>query len=743
MELLAPGGDIDAAKAAIVAGANAIYCGLNKFNARNRAENIQFDDLVGLIRLAHEHDCQVFLTLNILILDAEIPELFGLLNKLANTQLDGLIVQDLGLLYLLKKYFPSLNVHASTQLTTHNIGQIQFLSRLNVSRVNLSRELNIEEIKSLSSFAHQNNVLTEVFVHGSYCISFSGICYMSSLQNGKSGNRGMCSQPCRDRYESTKAGKEFPLNLKDNSAFFDVEALYNAGVSSLKIEGRIKEFYYVHTVVNAWRKQLNRFYNKQSLLNDNGDLYKVFNRDFSNGFLKGNINKDMFIDSPMSYSSIHHSKINAHVSTKTIAEGHQALYAEKDLGKIEIKNKIDAFSTLKLPVQIAISGKAGLPITMTVKTQDKSFTVTSDVLLANEGNEVLTPDMILKRLKAIDDTEYQIAELNMDAVEGEVYIPFSTLTALKKKILFRLNGNKETIAPISRPKIKTHKDDALTPKLSILISSTDDLPLCENTTASVYYQLPNDVHNQLDGLVGIFTQNPQIQPWFPSILIGEDYGAAISFLEQVKPAKIVSNNTGIGFEACKKGISWIAGPYLNAVNSYTLLCLKEYFNCAGAFISNEINEIQIRQIKKPENFELHYNMYHPVVLMTSRQCLLHPVSACEKHKIDHTCIRDCNKASTITNLKGETFFIKKEKGNYHKLYNEHNYLNTDIANSFPNRFSSYCIDLREIKTSTSTQVNKLMLINQFQEYIALKEGAGKTLHTIISPTTNKQYITGI
>ena len=131
IELLAPGGDIDSIKTAIIAGADAVYCGLDKFNARSRAANIQFKDLQGILRLAHKNDCQVFLTLNIIITDKEIPELIRLLNKLINTNIDGIIVQDLGMFYLLSNYFKGLNIHASTQLTTHNKGQIRFLNKLN------------------------------------------------------------------------------------------------------------------------------------------------------------------------------------------------------------------------------------------------------------------------------------------------------------------------------------------------------------------------------------------------------------------------------------------------------------------------------------------------------------------------------------------------------------------------------------------------------------------------------------
>ncbi|MFK5953947.1 MAG: peptidase U32 family protein, partial [Desulfobacterium sp.] len=289
IELLAPGGDLDSIKAAIAAGADAIYCGLINFNARNRATNINFEDLKGILNLAHGHNCKVFLTLNIIIVGSEIPELIKLLNKLINTRIDGVIIQDFGLFYLLSRYFKGLEIHASTQLNTHNEGQVKFLSKLTAHRVNLARELNIDEIKSLTLVGQKNNILTEVFVHGSYCISFSGICYLSSVHGGRSGNRGRCSQPCRDRYLTTPEGKNFPLNIKDNSAYFDLEKLSDAGVASIKIEGRIKKFDYVYTVVNCWKKQLQGFYEQNRLSNDNSELYKVFNRGFSDAYLTGNV----------------------------------------------------------------------------------------------------------------------------------------------------------------------------------------------------------------------------------------------------------------------------------------------------------------------------------------------------------------------------------------------------------------------------------------------------------------------
>ncbi len=743
IELLAPGGDIDAIKAAIAAGADAVYCGLNKFNARNRATNISFDDLQGILRLAHKNNCQVFITLNIIIVDSEIPDLISILNKLVNTSINGIIIQDLGLFYLLSKYFKGFKIHASTQLTTHNEGQIKFLSKLNSDRVNLSRELNINEIKALTKVAHENKILTEVFVHGSYCLSFSGICYMSSVYSGNSGNRGRCSQPCRDQYVTTPAGKNYPLNLKDNSAYFDLREIAEAGVDSLKIEGRIKQFDYVYTVVNTWRKQINSFYEQDKLIDDNSDLFKVFNRNFSNAYLKGDLNKEMFIDNPRNHSIDHLSEVNEYVTNRELEKDEMGLYEEKEALKAKIENKIKQLSIAKVPLIISISGESGTPLKVLVKTPDNSFTVFSEVNLVDTGTDVLNYEIVFKRLKTLNDTEYHIKQLKLDDLHGDVYLPFKELTSIKKKLLFILNDSKEFVDPIFVPRLKKYNSERIKPALSVLISSKMDLELCDKTTTDIYFQLPNGLKNESAELIDLFQRNKKLIPWFPSVLIGEDFTSAVEFLDRVQPKFIVTNNTGIANEAFEKGISWIAGPYLNIVNSYSLSCLKDNFNCSGAFISNEINKEQIRNIKKPENFKLYYSIYYPIVLMTSRQCLFHQVSGCEKNKIDNTCIQECEKSASITNLKNASFIIEKSKRNYHKIYNEVNFLNTDIVTDLPDLFSSFLIDLRDIKTETKIEMEKLGLIELFENLLNGNPDASMELNQIIFPVTNIQYQKGI
>ena len=750
-ELLAPGGDIDSIKAAIVAGADAIYCGLDSFNARNRAANISFDDLNAILRIAHKHNCQIFLTLNIIILEQEISTLLRLLNKLVNTRIDGLIVQDLGLFYLLSKYFPTLDVHASTQVTTHNEGQIRFLNKLGVSRANLSRELDIGEIKALTAIAHKNNILTEVFVHGSNCIGFSGLCYISSAHGGNSGNRGRCSQPCRDQYQTTRAGKDFPLNLKDNSAFFDVENLSDAGVDSLKIEGRVKKPHYVYTVVDSWRKQLDNFSSNGASLQNNSDLYKVFNRDFSNAFLKGDINKNMYIDNPRDNSVKHFVKVKDYSSDEEIQSVKKQLYDDKtDIINV-VKDKTKDLKLDKTSLTIDISGAVNTPLTVTVKSVDECYTVISSSSLVQVTKSNTGIDELEKRFRSLSNSLYQISKINVDKLQADLFIPFKELTTLKNELTFLLNDSKEIIPPVVLPKLKRLNRQTDKPKLSVLISSQKDLPLSDTTSAEIFYQLPDCIENVYDELVQIFLDNKQLIPWFPSIVMGDNYLASVKFLKTVKPERIVTNNSGIALAAFENKIDWIAGPHLNITNSYSLLSMKENFNCSGSFISNEINKRQMQHIACPENFKLYYSIYHPILLLASRQCLFHQTTGCKKDTMDEECLPKCKKSTSIINLnkgnsKEATFMINKKKDEHNCMYNNLNFLNTDIVDELSELFSGFLIDLRDIKTQTSKPRDKGLIIQQFESLLVANADENEivaTLYESIKPTTDKQYKKGL
>ncbi|NQZ50909.1 MAG: U32 family peptidase, partial [Moritella sp.] len=481
IELLAPGGDVEAIKAAIVAGANAVYCGLDMFNARNRASNLSFDELNGVLRLAHEHSCEVFLTLNVVILEHEVVSLVRLLNKLVNSGIDGIIVQDLGVFNIVKKHFPSLHIHASTQLTTHNEGQVLFLHKIGATRVNLSRELNLSEIKQLTTVAHDHDVLTEVFVHGALCIAFSGQCYSSSVSVGNSGNRGRCSQACRDEYEVTAEGHRFPLNLKDNSAYFDLPQLVDAGVDSLKVEGRIKGAHYVYTVVDTWRKQINSFVESGKLLADDGNLHKVFNRSFTNSFLQGDLNKTMFTDNPRDNSVNYAVEKSDAISVVQIHDVKQDLYTDKNALGAELAEKIKDLSIDKIALTLAFSAKENSPLTVNIMAGNTSFEVKSASVLRIADEISITPETVEKRFRSFNNATFDLAPMNFDNFDANLTVPFKELTELKNQVAFLLNGSREVVKHVDVPALPKHPKIEETPKLSLLIANVKDLHLADVT----------------------------------------------------------------------------------------------------------------------------------------------------------------------------------------------------------------------------------------------------------------------
>ena len=753
IELLAPGGDVEAIKAAIVAGANAVYCGLDNFNARNRATNLSFDDLTGVLRLAHQHACEVFLTLNVVILEQEIPALFKLLNRLVNTSIDGIIVQDLGVFNLVKKYFPSLDIHASTQLTTVNEGQIPFLAKIGASRLNLSRELNLDEIKTLTAVAHKHGLLSEVFVHGALCIAFSGQCYSSSVSVGKSGNRGSCSQACRDEYEPTAEGNSFPLNLKDNSAYFDLPELVDAGVDSLKIEGRIKGAHYVYTVVDSWRKNINGFIETGRLSNDQDDdanLHKVFNRDFTNSFLKGNLTKDMFIDNPRDNSVNYAVKKQKAVTIKHIDAVKKELYADKNALGATLEDKIKDLSIAKRKLTILFSGELNKPLNIRVLIDDASgenehITIQSESKLKEAGKSGLDIADIEKRFKHLNN-DVIVEKFDFSQLGNNLHIPFKEITQIKNKIVFLLNDSKALIAPVDVPKLANHPKINNQPTLSILISEEKDFHLCDvsdSDVVDVYFKLPESFKKDSPKYINLLKNNPKLIPWFPAVLIGKDYLEAVKILEQVQPKRIVSNNTGIAYKAFEMDIEWIAGPFLNTTNSYALRTLKEDINCAGAFISNEINKLQIKNIKRPENFKLLYSIYHPILMMTSRQCFFQQTVGCKKPSIEDGCMLKCKKATTITNVKGVSFAIDKQRGGYPSIYNHEQFLNTDAVNDLSGLFDEFFIDLTDIGAGSKEELDKVQLIQYFENLLKGDKHSQHSLDKMVTESTNAQYIQGL
>lgn len=250
MELLAPAGDMNCALAAFDAGADAIYAGLKKFNARERSGNFTFEEYGSLIRYAHEKGKKVYTTFNTVLRESEIEEASEFLAELQYLHPDAVIVQDFGVLRMIREYFPTLTIHASTQMALHNSDDIAVASALGIKRVILERQTTLDELKIIAS---KSPLELEVFVHGALCCCLSGSCLLSSWFGGASGNRGKCKQPCRRLFRNDKNKEGFYLSTGDLAAFSLIPEFRKMGIASLKIEGRLRKPDYVTKVTEAYR----------------------------------------------------------------------------------------------------------------------------------------------------------------------------------------------------------------------------------------------------------------------------------------------------------------------------------------------------------------------------------------------------------------------------------------------------------------------------------------------------------
>lgn len=283
-ELLLPAGSVEAFYAALKGGADAIYLGLQDFNARKRASNFTINQLPQIVELAHKNRTKIYITLNTVIKNDELPQLYTLLYQLSQIKIDAIIIQDWGILHLAKKYFPKMEIHASTQMAFHNSPGVNFGKKSGLSRIILARELTFKELSAIRS---KTKAEIELFVHGALCYSFSGMCLFSSYLGGMSANRGACKQPCRRMYTDNHK-KHYIFNLKDNELIEFVPELSKLGIDSLKIEGRMKSADYVYTIARAYRMVID---DHSQIEEAKKILVHDISRDKTSYFMGGNVSE--------------------------------------------------------------------------------------------------------------------------------------------------------------------------------------------------------------------------------------------------------------------------------------------------------------------------------------------------------------------------------------------------------------------------------------------------------------------
>lgn len=302
VELLAPAGNMENLKYAVMAGCDAVYLGLKKFGARAFSSNFSDNEFIEAVNYCHLYGVKVYVTLNTIIYDYEVEDFLKTVDFIHKNNVDAVLIQDLGMLDLVRKTYPNLEVHASTQMHIHNLDGVKVLEKLGIKRAVLARETSIDMIKYIKE---NSNIELEVFVHGALCVSYSGECLMSKFIGGRSGNRGECAGACRLSYDVVDCNNnilnknKYPISTKDLNTIYYIDKLIESGVASLKIEGRMKSKEYVYMVVKLYRDTIDNYYktgkvivNEEYLLK----LKKIFNREYTKGFLF-NINNNELINS--------------------------------------------------------------------------------------------------------------------------------------------------------------------------------------------------------------------------------------------------------------------------------------------------------------------------------------------------------------------------------------------------------------------------------------------------------------
>lgn len=469
VELLAPAGNKQSFIAAINAGADAVYMGIDKYNARNMAENFGMEQYIDAIKYAHKRGVKVYLTLNTLLTGDEVKEATSLVMKLYSKGLDAVIVQDLGLAMLLKKAIPNIELHASTQMSVYSLEGVKYLESLGFKRVVLARELTIKEIEEITK---NTNVEIEVFVHGALCVCVSGQCQMSALIGDRSANKGTCAQPCRQQYTLIKNGKEiiknkYLLSKKDIYGLEDLEKLVEIGVKSLKIEGRNRTPEYVAATVKAYRKSLdNKFVIDKDL---EKETLQLFNRSGkSYGYLKGIPGKE---------SISHFTPKNTGLILGKVLE------YNKPYIKVKLEEKINLHDGIEIYSKTGVVGN--------IVTHIKNITKKEQNREANEGDIVLLGD--IKQRVNEGDIVYKTSDNNLNKKLKEKYFNNEYLRKQKVNVqaIFSTKGL-VLKTQINGNEIKTIATKSPEPAIKSVVSKEElieSLSKCENLPYSLNVKL--------------------------------------------------------------------------------------------------------------------------------------------------------------------------------------------------------------------------------------------------------------
>ncbi|MGM9660813.1 MAG: DUF3656 domain-containing protein [Faecousia sp.] len=592
LELLAPAGSMEALRAAVQNGANAVYLGVGNLNARQSAKNFTPQTLVDAVKYCHIRGVEVHLTLNTLVSDREMKEAAELIRHAALNNIDAFIVQDLGVVQLCRQIAPHIPIHGSTQMTVHSLPGVQLCAAMGLKRVVLSRELSREEIRYICA---QSPIEIEVFVHGALCMCYSGQCYLSSAIGGRSGNRGRCAQPCRQSYGYTHWEEKYPLSLKDNCLVHYLEELEAMGVVSVKLEGRMKKPEYVATVTAVYRKAMDE---KQVTRPMMEALMTAFNRQgFTDGYYTSRVDRKMF---------------GVRQDTRDDPQWLQAARQSFEAGETQLVD-------LKFRAVVTVDGSS-----LTVTDPEGRTCTVPGPRPELARNLPLSGEMLAQRIAKTGGTPYRCVEVRT-RVDPGLIISAAAINAMRRDALNQLTAlrARREEHPIRQPKpVPDYKGPKDLPGLTVQVTTREQLTpeLLNSETAMLY--VPLHILTADAAMTARLVQRGRLAVALPRIVHDGEMPKLkreLATLRELGVKNALVGNLGLLGPAREAGMR-IHGDFgLNIYNSASMNVLRS-LELTSATVSFEMTMPQIRDLSKAVNAEI--IAYGRLPLMVTEHCLI-------------------------------------------------------------------------------------------------------------------------
>lgn len=700
IELLAPAGNMESLRLAIEAGADAIYLGGKNFGARAYSKNFSNEELVEAIKLAHLYNVKIYVTCNTLIYDSEVDEFINYIEFLHKNNVDAILLQDLGMLDYLRKIFPNLEIHSSTQMHIHNLEGAKLMKDLGVKRVVLSRETSIKEIKQIKE---NSNVDVEVFIHGALCISYSGQCLMSYFNGKRSGNKGECAGSCRLKYDVLENNKkinndeDYPLSTKDLNSLERIGDLIDIGVDSLKIEGRMKSPAYVYLVTSLYRQAIDSYLKNGKVIIDKEklhDLKVIFNREYTKGFLFNEKNNNIVNMKHPNHQGIEIGSIiacknnnvrvklsdnvylgdalrilsknvdavilsNFYIDNKLVKSAKKGdvinfkVHQNVEIGSKVLKtsseyivDKINDYiksNPRRVPITVTVSARINDNLKISI-TDGKNSVKVESIVLDEATNIPTTKKMLEEKINKINDYIYEISSLKIN-IDDNVFIPMKIFNDLRREALDILNNKRLYVIEYKKEKYTIDLPDFSKEK------NTNVLVDCKKQ----YDKLNKDKYKYIysnEIIKDTILRLPRVVNSYENYE-GKYLVSEIGALYKLK-------NVDTDFS-------------LNVVNSYTVAFLHS-MSVNKITLSYELDYDQVRQLI--QTYEKRYKKHPNLEVIVSS----HPEVMISKFDLT----KYYNKDNLLLN--GNNTYIVKSRDNYMSLYlkelkiDNNNYFDIGINN---------------------------------------------------------------